>query len=171
MTATLDPAATATNPFVGPRSIRYGERLFGRDRESREILDLLLAHRILLLYSPSGAGKTSLLEAGLVDGLEVEGIEVPRYEGLERTRRPVLVRVGTVPPAGAATANRYVVSTVLALDESRPPERRTPESDLGRIKLADYLDRWQAERGGHFAAWEEPQLFAEEIRAAFRSLR
>jgi len=25
--------------------------------------------------------------------------------------------------------------------------------------------------GGHFAAWEEPQLFAEEMRAAFRSLR
>jgi pimeloyl-ACP methyl ester carboxylesterase len=26
-------------------------------------------------------------------------------------------------------------------------------------------------RGGHFAAWEEPELFAEEIRAAFRSSR
>jgi hypothetical protein len=25
-------------------------------------------------------------------------------------------------------------------------------------------------RGGHFAAWEEPQLFSEELRAAFRSL-
>jgi pimeloyl-ACP methyl ester carboxylesterase len=29
----------------------------------------------------------------------------------------------------------------------------------------------QAEKGGHFAAWEQPQLFAEELRAAFRSLR
>src|SRR5262245_62022532 len=27
------------------------------------------------------------------------------------------------------------------------------------------------DRGGHFAAWEEPQLFAEEMRAAFRPLR
>jgi pimeloyl-ACP methyl ester carboxylesterase len=26
-------------------------------------------------------------------------------------------------------------------------------------------------RGGHFAAWEQPQLFAEEMRAGFRSLR
>jgi len=26
-------------------------------------------------------------------------------------------------------------------------------------------------KGGHFAAWEQPQLFSEEIRAAFRSLR
>jgi pimeloyl-ACP methyl ester carboxylesterase len=28
----------------------------------------------------------------------------------------------------------------------------------------------EAERGGHFAAWEEPELFATEIRAAFKSL-
>jgi hypothetical protein len=29
----------------------------------------------------------------------------------------------------------------------------------------------KAERGGHFAAWEEPQLFSEELRAAFASVR
>jgi pimeloyl-ACP methyl ester carboxylesterase len=29
----------------------------------------------------------------------------------------------------------------------------------------------EAERGGHFAAWEEPQLFAQEMRAAFAPLR
>jgi pimeloyl-ACP methyl ester carboxylesterase len=29
----------------------------------------------------------------------------------------------------------------------------------------------EANRGGHFAAWEEPKLFSEEVRAAFRSLR
>jgi pimeloyl-ACP methyl ester carboxylesterase len=29
----------------------------------------------------------------------------------------------------------------------------------------------QVDKGGHFAAWEQPQLFAEELRAAFRSLR
>jgi pimeloyl-ACP methyl ester carboxylesterase len=29
----------------------------------------------------------------------------------------------------------------------------------------------EVERGGHFAAWEEPELFAGELRAAFRSLR
>jgi pimeloyl-ACP methyl ester carboxylesterase len=29
----------------------------------------------------------------------------------------------------------------------------------------------EADRGGHFAAWEEPELFAAEMRAAFSSLR
>jgi pimeloyl-ACP methyl ester carboxylesterase len=29
----------------------------------------------------------------------------------------------------------------------------------------------EVEKGGHFAAWEQPELFSEEVRAAFRSLR
>jgi pimeloyl-ACP methyl ester carboxylesterase len=29
----------------------------------------------------------------------------------------------------------------------------------------------EVDRGGHFAAWEQPKLFCEEVRAAFRSLR
>ena len=27
------------------------------------------------------------------------------------------------------------------------------------------------DRGGHFAAWEQPQLFVSEVRAGFKSLR
>ena len=30
---------------------------------------------------------------------------------------------------------------------------------------------YYVDKGGHFAAWEQPQLFSEELRAAFRSLR
>lgn len=33
----------------------------------------------------------------------------------------------------------------------------------------DYFN--EVDRGGHFAAWEEPELFTSEMRAAFRSLR
>ena len=29
----------------------------------------------------------------------------------------------------------------------------------------------EVDKGGHFAAWEQPELFAKEVRAAFRSLR
>jgi pimeloyl-ACP methyl ester carboxylesterase len=29
----------------------------------------------------------------------------------------------------------------------------------------------EVDKGGHFAAWEEPQLFTEEIRKAFKTLR
>src|SRR5262249_39144716 len=34
------------------------------------------------------------------------------------------------------------------------------------------VDSWRVmPRGGHFAAWEEPELLAEDIRAFFRPLR
>jgi pimeloyl-ACP methyl ester carboxylesterase len=29
----------------------------------------------------------------------------------------------------------------------------------------------EVDRGGHFAAWEQPELFSSELRAAFRPLR
>ena len=47
---------------------------------------------------------------------------------------------------------------------------RAPRSwvELGYPTLAYFNE---ASKGGHFAAWEEPELFAAEIRAAFRTLR
>jgi pimeloyl-ACP methyl ester carboxylesterase len=47
---------------------------------------------------------------------------------------------------------------------------RAPRSwvELGYPTLS-YFNK--AERGGHFAAWEEPELFSQELRAAFKSLR
>ena len=47
---------------------------------------------------------------------------------------------------------------------------RAPRSwvELGYPTLSYFHD---ADRGGHFAAWEEPELFAAEIRAAFKPLR
>jgi pimeloyl-ACP methyl ester carboxylesterase len=47
---------------------------------------------------------------------------------------------------------------------------RTPRSwvEAGYPNLTYFNE---AERGGHFAAWEEPELFSDEVRAAFRSLR
>ena len=47
---------------------------------------------------------------------------------------------------------------------------RAPRSwvELGYPTLAYFNE---VSKGGHFAAWEEPELFAAELRAAFRSLR
>lgn len=47
---------------------------------------------------------------------------------------------------------------------------RAPES-WARRAYPKLIYFHEADRGGHFAAWEQPQLFAEELRAAFRSLR
>ena len=47
---------------------------------------------------------------------------------------------------------------------------RTPRSwvEAGYPNVAYFNE---VDRGGHFAAWEEPELFSTEVRAAFRSFR
>lgn len=59
-------------PYVGPRSFQKTNRysFFGRDDESDELVSLITAHPAVLLYSQSGAGKTSLLNAQLIPKLE-----------------------------------------------------------------------------------------------------
>jgi pimeloyl-ACP methyl ester carboxylesterase len=47
---------------------------------------------------------------------------------------------------------------------------RAPES-WARRAFPNLIYFHEAERGGHFAAWEEPFIFARELRAAFKSLR
>jgi pimeloyl-ACP methyl ester carboxylesterase len=47
---------------------------------------------------------------------------------------------------------------------------QAPESWVKKV-YPNLIYYREAKRGGHFAAWEEPQLFSEEMRAAFRSLR
>ena len=46
------------------------------------------------------------------------------------------------------------------------PSRRWAEGGYSNLAYFNEVDK-----GGHFAAWEQPQLFAEEVRAAFRSVR
>jgi hypothetical protein len=58
------------NPYVGPRALRSDNELFGRDAETLDLQSLLMAERIVLLHAPSGAGKTSLIQAGLIPSLE-----------------------------------------------------------------------------------------------------
>jgi pimeloyl-ACP methyl ester carboxylesterase len=47
---------------------------------------------------------------------------------------------------------------------------RTPRSWV-ETSYPNVLYFNEVDRGGHFAAWEEPELFSSELRAAFRTLR
>ena len=103
--------------------------LYGRDHELRDLLDLLIAERIVLLYSPSGAGKSSLIHAGLIPRLREVGFQV----------LPV-IRVSQEPPQGSPL-NRYLFSTLLSLEEGQPTEHRLDASHLPTLGLLDYLEQ------------------------------
>src|SRR5918997_1530801 len=91
---------------------------------------------------------------------------------------------GTGASAARSYWESYGAAAVAAAAAQAPPEVSVP---VGFTTFPDEI--WAAPRswvegsygtltyfneveaGGHFAAWEEPQLFSEEVRAAFRSLR
>jgi len=118
------------NPFVGPRPFERGERLFGRDREISELHLRLSAERIILLHSPSGAGKSSLLQAGLLP-LLARSFDV---------WGPVRVNGETGETAEtAASGNRYVLSTVQGFEEGVPAALRQGGDSLSDQSLAAYF--------------------------------
>jgi len=57
-----------------------------------------------------------------------------------------------------------VAVTVFPEDVYRPPET------WARRAYKNLIYYHEADKGGHFAAWEQPELFAAELRAAFKSL-
>jgi hypothetical protein len=116
------------NPYVGPRAFRTGEAFYGRDNEIRQLRDLLVSGRIVLLHSPSGAGKTSLVRAGLIPELVKMGFAV----------LPV-IRVNQELPAGAPKGtNRYIHSALVSLQENQTEIYLENQPELS---LETYLDQ------------------------------
>jgi WD40 repeat protein len=118
------------NPYVGPQAfeIKDREKFAGRDRDILDIYRLLIAERIVLLFSPSGAGKSSLLNAGLR----------PRMMDKKFRVYPV-VRVNLPVPedlAGAGKVNRYVMSMLQTLEGARTT---TSNEQLAGLTINDYL--------------------------------
>lgn len=115
--------ADEIQPYVGPRPFERGDesRFFGREGEAGELLSYVIAHPAVLLYSQSGAGKTSLLNARLIPFLEDEGFEIlplARVRGLV----PQNMRQDEIP-------NLYVFNVLMSwaegLKEDAPSERTT----------------------------------------------
>jgi pimeloyl-ACP methyl ester carboxylesterase len=52
-----------------------------------------------------------------------------------------------------------------------PEDVYTSPESWARRAYPNLIYFHEVDRGGHFAAWEQPQLFTEEMRSAFRSLR
>ena len=70
--------------------------------------------------------------------------------------------------AGAQMTDR--ISVPVAVTVFPEEVYRAPES-WARRAFRNLIYFREAESGGHFAAWEQPDLFARELRAAFRTLR
>ena len=148
------------NPYVGPRAFESGEQLHGREREARDLFLFLISQRIVLLHSPSGAGKTSLIQAGLIPRLREEGFNVLPVarvnleppENLKNSlttgneqptpndKLPAETLPGYQTDQPGKGFNRYIYSVLLSLGEGVPADRQVPLEQLAGMSLAEYLD-------------------------------
>jgi pimeloyl-ACP methyl ester carboxylesterase len=70
----------------------------------------------------------------------------------------------------AAAQKTVEISLPVAITVFPGESYRAPET-WARRAYPNLIYFHEVDKGGHFAAWEQPQLFSEELRAAFRSLR
>jgi len=168
------------NPYVGPRPYERGDqnKFFGRNREARDLLALLLAERAVLFYAKSGAGKTSLLNAQVIPALEKEGFRV----------LPV-ARVSSDPPPGVshdAVGNAFVCSVLMSLaGEDVTPDRlrghtltsflqamyQHPDAESeGDEPFLLIVDQFEELFTTHRDRWQDAEGFFIQVRDALEAL-
>ena len=76
-TLTPAPEVRGASPYVGPRPFTREDRdgFFGREAEVERLVSEVISSLTLVIYAVSGAGKTSLLAAGLRPALRDQGFE------------------------------------------------------------------------------------------------
>ncbi len=140
--------------YVGPRPYEESNAsiFFGREREARDLLSLVIANQLLLIYAPSGAGKTSLINARLVPmlghvkdpalaeqlgpGKGFEVLPIARVSGLV----PETMDLDAIP-----NSNIFVFNTLVSWrkkDTGTPSaqQRKLAERELIGKRLCDYLE-------------------------------
>jgi hypothetical protein len=171
------PKPVLTSPYVGPRPFERQDsgRFFGRERETNELLSLVIAHRVTVLYAPSGAGKTSLLNASLVPKLEEKGFEV-----LPSTRV-----LGPTESNNLQIENIYAFQALAGLEgeDADPPH-------LAGLTIAQYLqeqgafldkyglpaprvlifDQFEELFTAYPARWEERESFFGQLQEALEAV-
>ena len=154
-------------PYVGPRPFERDDQaiFLGRDHEASDLFSLVIAHRVLLLYAQSGAGKTSLINAGLIPLLEEEGFEVlplARVQGLipediepEEISNPYVFNTLMSWAEDEADARRpaqmsfasFLKQREHPLDEEELPSPRVIIFDRFEELFTSYPERWQDRKG------------------------
>lgn len=129
--------STAAKPYKGPESyqVEDADIFFGREDETNQMLAKVLASRFTLLHAQSGAGKTSLVNARLIPGLEVRGWHayrvLPQNDPIESIRATTLQYVVPNPAAEVFAIER--AANALAPD--------MPDLTFGKLlQLYDQLE-------------------------------
>lgn len=124
------------DPYVGPRPFELEDQkiFFGRGLEANELVSLVIAHPVVLIYSQSGAGKTSLIKAGVIPLLAEE----EKFDVLP----PARVREhGQANVQATNIANVYVFNALVSMSHGQdaPDVDKQLQEKLARMSLAEFL--------------------------------
>ncbi len=163
----MSEGAHIENPYVGPQPFEQKDqkRFFGRDQEANELLSLVIANRMSLLYAQSGAGKTSLLNAKLFPMLierEFEVLPVARVRGLipesippEDVPNPFVLNAliswsdddAALHDLTEETIGSFLSERSHPLDSTGLPAPRIIVFDQFEELFTAYPDRWRDRKG------------------------
>lgn len=161
------------NPYVGPRTFseKDARRFFGREREARDLLSLVITEPLSLFYARSGAGKSSLINTRLIPGLRQEEFVV----------LPVTRVSGALPAGVNDVANVFVFNLILNLDQNKHDARTLaqesltehlqhskallPDPSLARVLI---IDQFEEIFTTHLDHWQERRDFFEQLAEAMK---
>lgn len=167
------------NPYPGPRPFEPSEASIfaGRDDEKEELSALVIAHRAVLLYAQSGAGKSSLVQAGIIPRLTERGVEcLPTARvGLTPTQRGAA--------DGASNVFAFsVISSLLPDSEAEWRKHATIADAVARIPqhldeskeaklLVLVLDQFEELFSRSPERWQDREQFFVQVSSALEKHR
>lgn len=170
-TDSLVPAKPPGHLCSPYKHLDYFERqdspiFFGRETETQRLTSLICAHQMVILTGPSGTGKTSLLQAGLLAWTD----EQPPFIG-------IYCRCGQDPESSVIAALREVMQRqpLCQSAEALPPPEETATipgaTSLEEVELITLLTQFVARHGIPVIVLDQAEelftRFDEHLRARF----
>jgi hypothetical protein len=112
MNTSATAAPEQSKPYKGPESYQIEDEalFFGRDHDADQLIAKILSSRFTLVHAQSGAGKTSLLNARIIPGLETRGWGafriLPQNDPIESVRTTTLRNLLPHPEAECQAIDR-----------------------------------------------------------------
>lgn len=171
------------SPFVGPRPFETEDRdrFFGRTRELEELLSLIMAHRAVLVYAQSGAGKTSLLKAGVIPRLEEQAYKVlpparvqcvlPTDLASEKVPNIFVFHAlqhWAVDPCDERSVEKCAQTTLAEFLKPLVPSRSDEE---GAAPLVIVFDQFEEFFTANADRWQERAPFFKQLSQALEEIR
>lgn len=162
----MEELSKSLNPYIGPKPFQVQDKdnFFGRDEEATKLLSMIFANKIVILSAQSGAGKSSLLNARMVELLKNEKFEIFKIQGLSS-----YISRDTIPD------NVFVYNSVLALLKNDKANQdleslklsaclESIDPELAEHRFVIIIDQFEELFSSHFDRWNDRQEFLKQIQ-------